>query len=185
MGVLVTVLDGVAALLDVEIQTPPIYSGNTLDSPGVAAQKGQHTQRFLGCAEVTVEPAGISRGRAYDAARLVVLSLDRFALAVRPRRRPHLAGPRDGVALAAYTQQHGAGFMSVTSGVAAGRLLRNEPLITIPGQAPKEHSVTHAALAIERQLHAIRVRDNIAVIARAAVARIFAEIGMRFKIICS
>src|SRR5262245_16239348 len=73
--------------------------------------------------------------------------------------------------------------MSVTSGVAAGRVLRNEPLITVPGQAPKEHPVTDATLAIERQLHAVRVRDNITVVARAAVARIFSEIGVRFKII--
>ena len=75
--------------------------------------------------------------------------------------------------------------MGVTSGIAASRVLRNEPLITIPGQAPKEHSVTHAALAIERQLHAIRVRDNVAVVARTAVAWIFAEISMRFEIIRS
>src|SRR5262245_9694592 len=71
--------------------------------------------------------------------------------------------------------------MSVTSGVAAGRVLRNEPLITVPGQAPKEHPVTHAALAIERQLHAVRVRDNVTVVARAAVARIFSQIGVRFE----
>src|SRR2546426_513343 len=101
MRVLVTVLDGVAALFDVEIQTPPIDTRYTLDSPRIAAQEGQHTQRFLGCAEVTVKPAGIARRRAHDAARLVVLSLDQFALAVRPRRRPRLARPRDGVALAA------------------------------------------------------------------------------------
>src|SRR5262245_11852956 len=74
--------------------------------------------------------------------------------------------------------------MSVTSGVAAGRVLRNEPLITIPGQTPKEHPVTNAALAIERQLYAVRVRDNITVVARAAVARIFSEISMGFEIIC-
>src|SRR5215813_802618 len=73
--------------------------------------------------------------------------------------------------------------MSVTSGVAAGRVLRNKPLITIPRQAPKEHPVTNAALAIERQLHAVRVWDNVTVVARAAVARIFSEIGVRFKII--
>src|SRR5499426_1103169 len=73
--------------------------------------------------------------------------------------------------------------MSVTSGVAAGRVLRNEPLITIPRQAPKEHPVTNAALAIERQLYAVRVWDNVTVVARAAVARIFSEIGVRFEII--
>src|SRR5262244_3393145 len=72
--------------------------------------------------------------------------------------------------------------MSVTSGVAAGRVLRNKPLITIPRQAPKEHPVTDAALAIERQLYAVRVRDNVTVVARAAVARIFSEIGVRLKI---
>src|SRR5437016_14589111 len=83
MRVLVAVLDGVAALFDVEIQTPPIDTRYTLDSPRIAAQEGQHTQRFLGCAEVTVEPAGIARGRAHDAARLVVLSLDQIALAVQ------------------------------------------------------------------------------------------------------
>src|SRR5207253_8915642 len=101
MRVPVTVLDGVAALFHVETQTPPIDTRYTLDSPRIAAQEGQHTQRFLGCAEVTVKPAGIARRRAHDAARLVVLSLDQFALAVRPRRRPRLARPRDGVALAA------------------------------------------------------------------------------------
>src|SRR5215510_1167938 len=74
--------------------------------------------------------------------------------------------------------------MSVTSGVAAGRVLRNEPLITIPGQTPKEHPVTNAALAIERQLYAVRVRDNVTVVARATVARIFSEISMGFEIIC-
>src|SRR4030095_3088592 len=73
MRVLVTVLDGVAALLYVEIQTPPIYSRDTLNSFRIAAEEGQHTQRFLGCAKVTVEPAGIARGSAHDAARLVVL----------------------------------------------------------------------------------------------------------------
>src|SRR5215475_7988961 len=73
--------------------------------------------------------------------------------------------------------------MSVTSGVAAGRVLRNKPLITVPGQAPKEHPVTDAALAIERQLHAVRVRDNITVVTRAAVARVFSQIGVRFEII--
>src|SRR5437899_9970410 len=73
--------------------------------------------------------------------------------------------------------------MGVTSGVATGRILRDEPLITVPGQAPKESSVTYAALAIQRQLYAVRVRDNIAVVARTAVARIFAELGMRFEII--
>src|SRR2546427_3173673 len=92
---------GVAPLFDVEIEPPPIDTRYALDSPRIAAQEGQHTQRFLGCAEVTVEPAGIARRRAHDAARLVVLSLDQFALAVDPRRRTHLAGPRDGVALAA------------------------------------------------------------------------------------
>src|SRR6266513_4321934 len=75
--------------------------------------------------------------------------------------------------------------MGVTSRVAARRILRNEPLITISRQAPKESSVTHAALAIQRQLHAVRVRDNIAVVARAAVARIFSELGMSFEIICT
>src|SRR5262245_38466995 len=74
--------------------------------------------------------------------------------------------------------------MSVTSGVAAGRVLRNEPLITIPGQTPKEHPVTNAALAIERQLYAVRVRDNVTVVARATVARSFSEISMGFEIIC-
>src|SRR5262245_1237910 len=99
--VLVTVFDGVTALFDVEIQTPPIYSRDTLDPSGIAAQEGQHTQRFFGCAKVTVEPAGIARGSAHNAARLVVLSLDQFALAVRPRRCPRLARPRDGVPLPA------------------------------------------------------------------------------------
>src|SRR5437016_11909724 len=73
--------------------------------------------------------------------------------------------------------------MCVTSGVATGRILRHEPLITVPGQAPKESSVTYAALAIERQLYAVRVRDNITVVARTAVARIFSKLGMRFEII--
>src|SRR5256886_14222722 len=71
--------------------------------------------------------------------------------------------------------------MSVTSGVATGRVLRNEPLITIPRQIPKESPVTHAALSIERQLHVVRVRDNVAVVARAPVLRIFAKLGMRFE----
>src|SRR5262245_65591681 len=73
--------------------------------------------------------------------------------------------------------------MRVTPGVAAGCVLRNEPLVTVPRQAPKEHPMTDAALAIERQLYAVRVRDNITVVARAAVARIFSEISVRFKII--
>src|SRR2546428_11299630 len=73
--------------------------------------------------------------------------------------------------------------MGVTSGIAAGGVLRDEPLTAIPGQAPKESSVPHAALAIERQLHAVRVRDNITVVARTAVARIFSKLGMRFEII--
>src|SRR5262245_15793351 len=73
--------------------------------------------------------------------------------------------------------------MGVTSGVAARRVLRNEPLITIPGQAPKKHSVTDAALAIERQLHAVRVRDDIAVVPCTTVSWIFSEIGMSFEII--
>src|SRR5919108_4896689 len=73
--------------------------------------------------------------------------------------------------------------MSMTPGIVAGRVLRNEPLITIPGQAPKEHPVPHATLAIERQLYAVRIRDNIAVVARTAVARIFSEIGVSFEII--
>src|SRR5438132_1906216 len=72
--------------------------------------------------------------------------------------------------------------MGVTSGIAAGGVLRDEPLKAIPGQIPKESSVTHAALAIERQLHAVRVRDNVAVVARTAGARILAEVGMRFEI---
>src|SRR5262245_57201967 len=75
--------------------------------------------------------------------------------------------------------------MSVTSGVAARCVLRNEPLITISGQAPKEHPVTHAALAVERQLNTVRVRDNITVVPRATVARIFSEISMSFEIICA
>src|SRR5215475_3176123 len=75
--------------------------------------------------------------------------------------------------------------MSVTSGVAARCVLRNEPLITIPGQTPKEHPVTHAALAVERQLHAVRIRDNVTVVARTAVAWIFSKISMSFKIICT
>src|SRR5919106_6905012 len=73
--------------------------------------------------------------------------------------------------------------MGVTSGIAAGRVLRNEPLKTIPRQAPEKSSVTHAALAVERQLHPVRVWNNIAVVARAAMARIFAELGVRFEII--
>src|SRR4030095_8809799 len=73
--------------------------------------------------------------------------------------------------------------MGVTTGVAAGRVLRDEPLKTIPRQVPKESSVTHAALAIERQLYAVRVRDNITVVARASMARIFSELSMRFEII--
>src|SRR5207237_7314400 len=48
MRVLVAVLDGIAALFDVEIQTPPIDTRYTLDSPSIAAQQGQHTQRSLG-----------------------------------------------------------------------------------------------------------------------------------------
>src|SRR5262249_34205946 len=75
--------------------------------------------------------------------------------------------------------------MSVTSGVAARCVLGNEPLITIPGQIPKEHPVTHAALTVERQLHAVRIRDNIAVVPRTAVGWIFSKISMSFKIICT
>src|SRR5688500_5973563 len=75
--------------------------------------------------------------------------------------------------------------MSVTSGVATGRVLRNEALKTIPGEAPKESSMTDAALAIQRQLHAVRVRDDIAEVARAPVTWIFSELGMRFEIICA
>src|SRR3989304_7461271 len=71
--------------------------------------------------------------------------------------------------------------MGVTPGIATGRVLRDEPLKTIPGQVPKESSVTHAALAIQRQLDAVRIRDNVTVVARAAVARIFSEVGMRFE----
>ena len=67
MRVLVAVLDGVAALFDVEIQTPPIYTRGTLHSPRIAAQEGQHAQRFFRCAIVTVEPAGVAGGRAEDA----------------------------------------------------------------------------------------------------------------------
>src|SRR5438876_5188609 len=73
--------------------------------------------------------------------------------------------------------------MGVTSGIAAGGVLRDEPLKAIPGQAPKESSVSHAPLAIERELQAVRVRDNITVVARTAVARIFSKLGMRFEII--
>src|SRR5262245_11662389 len=75
--------------------------------------------------------------------------------------------------------------MGMTSRVAAGRILRNESLITISGQAPKKSSVTHTALAVERQLHTVRVWNNIAIIARSAVARIFAELGMSLEIICT
>src|SRR5262245_61287988 len=75
--------------------------------------------------------------------------------------------------------------MSVTTGVAARCVLSNEPLITIPGQTPKEHPVTHAALAVERQLHAVRIGDYIAVVPRTAMAWIFSEISMSFKIICT
>src|SRR6185503_9093912 len=99
--VLVAVLDGVAAFFDVEVQTPPVYPRNTLDSLGITAKKSQHTQGFLGCAEVTVEPAGVARRRAHDAAGLVILPLNQLALAVFPGRRPCFAGPREGVALAA------------------------------------------------------------------------------------
>src|SRR5207237_10875214 len=73
--------------------------------------------------------------------------------------------------------------MSVTSGIAAGGVLRDEPLKAIPGEAPKESSVPHAALAIERQLHAVRVRDNITVVARTAVARIFSKLGLCVEMI--
>ena len=66
MRILVAVLDGVAALFDVEIQTAPIYAGYTLDSSGIAAQKGQHTQGFFRCAIVAVEPAGVPGGRTED-----------------------------------------------------------------------------------------------------------------------
>src|SRR5918994_1768990 len=72
--------------------------------------------------------------------------------------------------------------MGVTPGIAAGRILRDESLKTIAGEIPKKSSMTHAALSVQRQLHAVRVRDNIAVVARAPVARIFSEIGMRFEI---
>src|SRR5262247_2589923 len=72
--------------------------------------------------------------------------------------------------------------MSMTAGVAAGRVLRDEPLKTVSRQVPKESPVPHAALAIEGQLHAIRIRNNITVVARAAVARIFAEFSACFKI---
>src|SRR5262245_62718343 len=72
--------------------------------------------------------------------------------------------------------------MSVTAGVAAGRVLRDEPLKTVSRQVPKESPVPHAALAIEGQLHAVRIRDNVTVVARAAVARIFAEFGACFEI---
>src|SRR5215467_5593134 len=75
--------------------------------------------------------------------------------------------------------------MGMTSGIATGRVLRNETLKTIPGQAPKESSVTDAALAIQRQLHAVRVGNNVTVIARTSVARIFSELGMRFEIVCA
>src|SRR4029450_3332656 len=75
--------------------------------------------------------------------------------------------------------------MGVTSRVAARRILRNEPLITISRQAPKESSVTHAALPIERQLYAGRIRDNISVGARGAVGRIFSRLGRSLEIICT
>src|SRR5687767_11622632 len=101
MRVLVAVLDGVAAFFDVEIQTPPIFAGDTFDSPRITTQEGEHAQRLLGCAEVAVEPAGITGSSAHDAAMFVVLSLDQVALAARPRRRARLTGPRDRVALAA------------------------------------------------------------------------------------
>src|SRR6185503_20372577 len=101
MRVLVAVLDGVAAFFDVEVQTPPIHSGDAFDPLWIAAEKRQHAQRFLGRAEVTVEPAGIAGGRADDAAGPVVLPLDQLALAVFPGRCPCFAGPREGVALAA------------------------------------------------------------------------------------
>src|SRR6185295_750838 len=83
---------------------------------------------------------------------------------------------------AAQAQQDRAGFMGVTSRVAAGRVLRDESLKTITGQVPKESSVTDTALAVDRQLHAVRIRDNITEVTRAPVARIFAEFGLRFKI---
>jgi hypothetical protein len=73
--------------------------------------------------------------------------------------------------------------MGVTSGVSAGRVLRDESLKTIPGETPKKSSVADTPLAIQRQLHAIGVWDNIAVIARAAVTRVFAEFGVCFEII--
>ena len=43
--------------------------------------------------------------------------------------------------------------------------------------------MTDAALAIERQLHAIGVGNDIAEVACAAVTRILAELGVRFEIV--
>src|SRR5258705_12634575 len=99
MRVLVTVFDGVAALFNIEIQTSPIDTRHTLDSPWIAAQESEHAQRFFRRAIVAVKPSRIARSRAHDTASFVVLSLDQFTLTVLPRRRPRLAGPSDGVAL--------------------------------------------------------------------------------------
>jgi hypothetical protein len=43
--------------------------------------------------------------------------------------------------------------------------------------------VTDAALAVERQFHAIGVGNDIAEVACAAVAWIFAKLGVRFEIV--
>src|SRR5688572_14854071 len=73
--------------------------------------------------------------------------------------------------------------MGVTAGIPTGRVLRDESLKTIAGQVPEKSSVPDAALTVERQLDAVGIRDNITVVARAAMARIFAELGLRFEII--
>src|SRR4029434_1913865 len=63
-----------------------------------------------------------------------------------------------------------------------GGVLRNESLKTISRQAPEKSSVTDAALAVERQLHTVRVGNNISIVSRAAVAWVFAQLSVRFEV---
>src|SRR5690606_37128289 len=70
---------------------------------------GEQAQRLLADAEMLVEPVSTELRAGYHAGRLVVLALDRFGVAVPPRRQAELGRPGVTVALAAEAYEHRGG----------------------------------------------------------------------------
>src|SRR5712671_3317548 len=99
----------------------------------VGAEPGGEPQRITGRAEMLVVPARATGRRRDKTDRLVVDPLDEVRLAVLPRCDAGMFGPRVGVALALYADEHGRGSVGVGLRVAAVLVLADPQIERVAG----------------------------------------------------